>query len=735
MTLHTAPRANAFAMSGSITAVFFFAALAAIALLSIFEQLGAPTPDIVAGFAGIMLVSFAVLAWAMRSGTAGDHLLASRSVSPVSIGLATATSWIGLAAFTLLTGATYRNGYDALALLIGLTGGLVLSLIAFAPYVNRVGSISLAGLFGERFGGPARLLTCLAVVVCAGCLFVAHLKLGSLIAAHSFGLPIELSLAAAVLILLMVALPGGVKSVTMVQVVLGLLVLGAMLIPLSIASWWTFSNPISQLAYGESLPRLAALEEQMIEKGVIDFNVFRPHLNPFLQIDSLNFCTLVIGLLAGTAAMPHLLARTQVSPSAASARLSCAWSVFFAVIILTAVPAYAALVKFDVYKLIAGQTAIADLPPWVARASHADTVRLWGVSTAMLDDVARATRAGATDSAAISAHLQANGSPFVYSWSQLQAPVQSALADVAKQSGPGQSAAQTWDHFKQSVLPAAATAGGGEGLTITNVEVNADRIVLAFPAISGMPGIATAVILAGVLSAALAGALGLLTTIAGTLSHDIHIALFDRNAPGARRVLGLRCATIAAAVLGAAVAFLYQGSLTDLIVMSFTIAAAVLFPALVLAVWWPRANAWGAVAGMIAGLATAIYYIAGTSEYAIGFAETWSGLTSAGADAMAEFGDLKGAGLAAEGDAQAAALANLQTQASGTLFTPGLANWLGIARGSAAVIAIPVGFLVTILVSLLTPKVSEAHRRVAMAMHDPRHEPVLPFEDADEGTA
>lgn len=726
--------ADVLGLLGKIYAMFVCGLLAAIAIISIVEQLGASAPSLIAGFAGVVLSAFAALAWGMRSGSMRDHLLAGRCVPPVYAGLAAATSWTGFAIFTGLTGIAYTNGFDGLALLIGLSGGLVLSLIAIAPYLTRAGAVTVPDFFGTRFGRLARCLVCLLVIGCAGCLLVVYIRIGSLITAQSFAMPLEAAIGATSVALLVLSLPGGRKSVTWVQVAQGILVLGALLVPIAIVCWWTFGVPVPHIAYGAALTSITSVEEQMVEKGLVDFNIFQPHLNPFLQIDQVNFCTLVLCLMTGTAAMPHGLAHAQSTSSAPSARLSSAWAVVFAVLLLTAAPAYAAIVKLNVYSLVARQSSLADLPPWVARASAADAVRLYGVSTAMLGDGAHTIAAGAARGVTIGTHLSTNSTHLAQDWSQLPEPVQAAMRDVAKK-GSALTADQTWALFKQSILPVAALAAGNDtgSLALAGISVDPHRLILAVTEIAGMPAVVTAVVVAGALAAALAGALGLLVTITSTLTHDVYAGHFDRTAKDPRRVLVMRLLTVLVAGAAGGMALIYKGDVTDLVVASFTITAAGLFPALVAGIWWPRANAWGVVSGLLAGLGIAVYYLVGTSTYAISFADTWGTLSSASPEALAEFADLKAAWLAAEGDARSVALTDLQSRASGTLFSPGLANWLGIARGSAAVFSIPASFLVTILVSLLTPGPDEKSRKLARAMHDARHDPVLPFDDAGEG--
>jgi Na+(H+)/acetate symporter ActP len=139
-------------------------------------------------------------------------------------------------------------------------------------------------------------------------------------------------------------------------------------------------------------------------------------------------------------------------------------------------------------------------------------------------------------------------------------------------------------------------------------------------------------------------------------------------------------------------------------VVSLSLAAAGLLPALILAIWFPRANSWGLAAAMISGLALGTYYLAGTALYSVSFYETWYGLSSAGTDAFADYEMARDIWIAAEGDDRAAAYADLAARTTGSLWSPGLANWFGIAPAAAPILAVPFALLIGLVVSFITPK-------------------------------
>jgi cation/acetate symporter len=84
-----------------------------------------------------------------------------------------------------------------------------------------------------------------------------------------------------------------------------------------------------------------------------------------------NFLALVLCLMLGTAAMPHVLTRYYTTPSVTEARKSVAWSLFFIALLYLAAPALAVMVKYEVFNTLIG-TPFDQLPSWIRRWSKLD---------------------------------------------------------------------------------------------------------------------------------------------------------------------------------------------------------------------------------------------------------------------------------------------------------------------------------------------------------------------------
>jgi cation/acetate symporter len=166
---------------------------------------------------------------------------------------------------------------------------------------------------------------------------------------------------------------------------------------------------------------------------------------------------------------------------------------------------------------------------------------------------------------------------------------------------------------------------------------------------------------AGGLAAALSTADGLLLTISNAMVRDVYCQEINHHVTPEQRVILSKFALLAVALVAAAIASLKPAEILPLVAASFSLAASAFVPAMVLGIFWSGANRRGAVAGMLSGLGVTVYYMLMNAQAFRGFF------------AMAPAHDL----------------------------------WLGIQPLSAGVFGVPIGFAVTLAVSLVTkPKLA-----------------------------
>jgi cation/acetate symporter len=221
---------------------------------------------------------------------------------------------------------------------------------------------------------------------------------------------------------------------------------------------------------------------------------------------------------------------------------------------------------------------------------------------------------------------------------------------------------------------------------------------------------------AALLAASLAVASGLAFAIANILSYDIY---YKSLAPGAapfRRLVAARIGFALVLVVAGWIAGHAGPESLRVAASCLSLAASVLLPALALGLWWGRANGQGASAGMVAGLAVCLYYLLAPRYIPITFYETSSLLSNATPEDAARYLLLKKAALLAGGAARAWAFAAWEEKARA------LANWGGVDRACAALFAVPAGFLVTIMVSLVTPAPAADVQRAVAGLGAPAKE-------------
>jgi cation/acetate symporter len=330
-----------------------------------------------------------------------------------------------------------------------------------------------------------------------------------------------------------------------------------------------------------------------------------------------NDAGLTLSIALGVACFPALLIRSATARSSASARSSIAWALLLVAVFCGCAATIAAVAKFALDA----------------------TARQAGSAAALFD-----------------------AAPWIADWADKGA----GLVTICGQSA------------KDAV--AAIAACGSNLVGASDLAIDPDIAMLAAPGIAGLPQFASMLLAAGCLVCTLAAASLVLYTIGASLGHDIYFRGAEPRAPKSRRLLAQRLSLLAATGLAAYVAANPPADYLQLALWSFSLAAAGLFPALVLAVWWKRANRWGALAGMIAGLIVAAYPIAADAFY---------------------------------------------PQLYFYLEQAGLADGVrGLGSNGIAAVAVPVGFVVAIIVSFVTRRPGVAQRQFAEALARPRDFPV-----------
>ncbi len=395
---------------------------------------------------------------------------------------------------------------------------------------------------------------------------------------------------------------------------------------------------LSAQKFGIPIPQLTygqVLSEIEAREAALGVAVAAKHTVPFARYDMLNFFGLVFCLMVGTAALPHVLMRYFTTPSVREARSSVAWTLLFIFILYFTAPAYAAFAKLEVFTNVIGKP-LSQLPGWIYAYGKVGLIQICGVN--------------ATDPAAVAA----------------------ACGRIANHPGV---------------------------LQLANFSIQADAIVIATPEIAGLPYVIAGLVAAGGLAAALSTADGLLLAIANALSHDIYSRMIDKNAPAERKLIVARVLLILVAVAAAYTASFRPADIVAMVAWAFSLAAAGLFPALVLGIWYKKTTKVAAIAGIWAGFLVTLVYLVVTRYY------PWFGVEYLGMTSNKH--PITGAPLVD--------LVKLKAEQAKVYFENGVAvnhpmasrvGWFSVANISAALFGLPVGFAVMFIVSQFTAQPS-----------------------------
>jgi len=156
-------------------------------------------------------------------------------------------------------------------------------------------------------------------------------------------------------------------------------------------------------------------------------------------------------------------------------------------------------------------------------------------------------------------------------------------------------------------MQAKAAEEGWEGNELT--KFNRDILVLANPEIANLPSWVIGLVAAGGLAAALSTAAGLLLAISSAVSHDLIKGQLNPRISEKGELLSARIAMAVAIVVATYLGLNPPGFAAQTVALAFGLAAASIFPALMMGIFSKKINNRGAVAGMLAGLVVTLVYI------------------------------------------------------------------------------------------------------------------------------
>ncbi|MEA3551615.1 MULTISPECIES: cation acetate symporter [Pseudarthrobacter] len=282
--------------------------------------------------------------------TAADYYAAGRSFTGSQNGTAIAGDYLSAASFLGITGAIAINGYDGFMYSIGFLVAWLVALLLVAELLRNTGKFTMADVLSFRLKQrPVRIAAAISTLaVCFFYLLAQMAGAGSLISlllgiSDWGGQSLVIIVVGALMI--MYVLIGGMKGTTWVQIIKAILLIAGA----AVMTLWVLA------IYGFNLSNLLGAAVETANNPAV--------LNPGLQYgktetSKLDFMSLGLALVLGTAALPHVLMRFYTVPTAKEARKSVVWSIWLIGLfyLFTLVLGYgaAALVGADTIKTAPG---------------------------------------------------------------------------------------------------------------------------------------------------------------------------------------------------------------------------------------------------------------------------------------------------------------------------------------------------------------------------------------------
>ncbi len=511
-------------------------------------------------FVGLTFALYIVIALWARARSTTDFYVAGGGVNPVINGMATAADWMSAASFISMAGIIAFMGRDGSVYLLGWTGGYVLLALLLAPYLRKFGQFTVPDFIGERYYSKAARVVAVICLIFISFTYIAGQMRGVGIVFSRF---LEVDISVGVMIgmgiVFIYAVLGGMKGITYTQAAQYCVLIFAYMVPAIFISILVSGSPIPQLGFGGTMADgsgravLDTLDGVLTELG---FNAYTDGAKSTIDVFAIT-----AALMIGTAGLPHVIVRFFTVPKVSDARLSAGWALVFIAILYTTAPAVAAFARLNFVDSV-NEQAYAETPDWF---------RNW-------EDIGLIAWRDKNDDG----RLQYRAGP--------------AFAGTPVFTGERGS-------FGERLL------SNGETPSANEVYVDRDIIVLANPEIAALPNWVVALVAAGGLAAALSTAAGLLLVISAAVSHDLLKKTFSPDLSEKQELLYARIAIAASLGLAGLFGIYPPAFVAQVVAFAFGLAAASLFPAILMGVFSKRMNKEGAIAGMITGLVFTFAYI------------------------------------------------------------------------------------------------------------------------------
>ena len=297
----------------------------------------------------VLVTLFFVYRASRTNKSASDYYAAGRTFTGPQNGVAIAGDYLSAASFLGIAGAIALNGYDGFLYSIGFLVAWLVALLLVAELLRNTGKFTMGDVLAFRMRQrPVRAAAATSTLVVSFFYLLAQMAVaGGLIAlllqipnSDRIGQSVVIAVVGALMIIYV--LVGGMKGTTYVQIIKAvLLIVGA-----AVMTAWVLGIVGFNLSalLGDAVANNAEKGEALLTPGL-------QYTNP------IDFISLGLALVLGTAGLPHILMRFYTVPTAKEARRSVVWAIWL-------------IGLFYLFTLVLGYGAAALLPPGTITAAN-----------------------------------------------------------------------------------------------------------------------------------------------------------------------------------------------------------------------------------------------------------------------------------------------------------------------------------------------------------------------------
>ena len=512
---------------------------------------------IIVGAAFALYIGIAL--WSRASST-GEFYVAGGGVHPIANGMATAADWMSAASFISMAGIISFMGRDGSVYLMGWTGGYVLLALLLAPYLRKFGKFTVPDFIGDRYySNIARLVSVICLIFISFTYIAGQMRGVGIVFSRFLEVDINTGVIIGMAIVFIYAVLGGMKGITYTQVAQYCVLIFAYMVPAIFISILMTGNPVPQLGFGSKLLNddiylLDKLNEVLNDIGFNSYTEFNKS-----KIDI--FC-ITAALMIGTAGLPHVIVRFFTVPRVKDARTSAGWALLFIAILYLTAPAVSSFARLNFINTI-DNTAYSNTPNWF---KNWEDIGLISWTDKNKDGIIQYRSGNALE----------NNKP-----------------QFTSQRG----------QYNQRLVFNDPTSNANE------IYIDRDIMVLANPEIAKLPNWVIALVAAGALAAALSTAAGLLLVISSAVSHDLMKKTLKPSITEKQELIFARISAATAIIIAGIFGIYPPAFVAQVVAFAFGLAAASIFPAIVMGIFSKRMNQYGAIFGMLSGLIFTATYI------------------------------------------------------------------------------------------------------------------------------